>query len=104
MDFVLFKCVQMLSKINYPGQIGYELPLTPVAMFYTISLKTHVLDIFLCNLLHQLYILFLFFFIGYKKVAVKMLKASHRREEVADLLSEFKYIPKKMILFFILIF
>ena len=29
-------------------------------------------------------------FIGYKKVAVKMLKASHRREEVADLLSEFK--------------
>ena len=35
------------------------------------------------------------FFIGYKKVAVKMLKASHRREEVADLLSEFKYIAKK---------
>ena len=30
-------------------------------------------------------------FIGYKKVAVKMLKASHSREEVADLLSEFKY-------------
>ena len=103
MDFVLFKCVQMLSKINYPGQIGYELPLTPVAMFYTIIKNTRFRYIFVQPITSIIYS-FSLFFIGYKKVAVKMLKASHRREEVADLLSEFKYMPKKMILFFILIF